>query len=295
MNFHEIVRTLRKEGLPLATAQNLAQTIKRKEDARVLQTSARDWDRLMAPLDRDIHSKASTMFRWREDPIRGPVYGPYLDMLRRVRNIIQQARTLNKDDKSIPEIAREKSLSGSGMHWSDWVPRKVHGAFLLAFEQMNTHPDRPRIGKRAIPFSTAMERSASDVRWDNLITSMLLEIEARKPTARSRGAAITEADSMAVLFNAVEEALDIAYKRGITDVAPVKWEHLLSKERQAELNHWYETSVRGLRDPASFDAAGQALQAKAVASLEERNAGQRERYAKRREAIRAELAQGEVQ
>jgi hypothetical protein len=99
---------------------------------------------------------------------------------------------------------------------------------------------------------------------------------------------------MAVLFNALEEALDIAYKRGITDVAPVKWEHLLSKERQAEINHWYTTSVRGLRDPASFDAAGQALQAKAVSQIEQRNAAQRERYKKRRAAIRAELSQGEA-
>ena len=278
MNFHETVQLLRKEGLPLATAQSLAQTIKRKEDARVLQTRAHDWSRLLAPLERDIHSKASTMSRWRNDPIRGPVFSPYLDMLRKVRHIIQQARALNLEGKSIPEIAREKSLSGSGMHWSDWVPRKVHSAFMLEFEKMNCHPDRPRIGKRAIPFSTAMERSASDKRWDNLITRILTEIEGRK----------IEPESQAVLLDAMEEALDIAYKRGITDVAPVQWEHLLPKQRQQELKDWHQDTLNGMRDPSRLDAATTALQARAVARLEERNAKARERYKARREAIRAQ-------
>ena len=278
MNFNDTVRLLRKEGLPLAAAQTIAQTIQRKNEARLVQTASRDWARLLAPLERDIHSKASTMFRWRDDPMRGPVYGPYLAMLRRVRNIIQRAHTLNLEGKTIPEIAREKSLSGNGMHWSDWVPRKVHEAFMLEFEKMNCHPDRPRLGKRAIPFSTAMERSASDKRWDTLITRMLTEVEGRK----------IEPEEQAVLLDALEEALDKAYTRGITDVAPVQWEHLLTKERQAELKDWHQDTVNGMRDPSKLDAATAALQARAEASLKERNDKAQERHKARREAIRAQ-------
>ena len=142
------------------------------------------------------------------------------------------------------EVAKERNLSGEGLRWVDWVPRKVHAAFILAFEQMHVHPDLPRKGKRMIPFLTTVERSASETRWDNLIIYLTTEIAARGATGKRPG----DAQGQAPLIAALEEALDIAYAREITDVAPVDWTHLLPIPSREALARWEKESINGLRE-----------------------------------------------
>lgn len=277
MKQSDITKLLREHGLPMSEALALSQTITKKEQARIHITRAHDWDYLLEPLTHDIRVKASTMSRWSQDQIRGPVYGPYLDMLRKTKKRIQQARDLNLNGWTIPEIAREKSLRRNGMHWSDWVPDKVHTAFMLAFQTLNSHPDLSRKGKRCIPFTTTMERNASDKRWDNLTVHLLVEIAARgAPGLRA------DARTQAPLIDAMQEALDIIYTRSNTEVCPVKWEHLLSKDRQEELDIWYQGTINGMRDPAALDAATNDLYDRAEARIQERKDKAHKAYMRRK-------------
>jgi hypothetical protein len=167
-------------------------------------------------------------------------------MLRKTRDRIKEARALNLEGKNIMDIAREKNLSGEGLRWVDWVPRKVHAAFILAFEQMHVHPDLPRKGKRMIPFTTTVERSASETRWDNLIIYLTTEIAGRAPTQRREKE--LPVVGQGPLVAALREALDIAYARGITDVAPVDWTHLLPIPSREALASWQKESINGLRE-----------------------------------------------
>lgn len=236
MYINEIVKMLVDKGLDPASAKAAAQEINRKEDRRARVTHAKNWDRVLAPLLQDIRIKSSTMSRWSKDPIRGPVYSAYLDMLRKVRDDIKSARILNLHDKTIPEIAAERNLSGDGLRWVDWVPRKVHSAFLLAFDKMHSHPDLPRRGKRMLPFITTMERSASDTRWDRIATSLVTDIAGREGMPE-----------FAPLNALMTKALDAIYARGIADTAPAIWEQLLTKEDRQALEEWKRDSLNGLR------------------------------------------------
>lgn len=237
MNFKETVKLLHSRGMSLQDSQNTARELTVRGKARMRITHANNWDALLAPLANDIRIKASTMSRWSKDPIRGPVYSAYLSMLRKTRDRIKEARALNLEDKTIIEVAKERNLSGDGLRWVDWVPRKVHAAFILAFEQMHVHPDLPRMGKRMVPFVTTMERSASDTRWDNMIATLTVEIAGRSVV-----------DGQAPLVNALKEALDVAFARGITDEAPVDWRHLLPQSSREALARWEKDSINGLRE-----------------------------------------------
>ena len=246
MDFRSLVKLLHSRGMTTTEAMITAKEINTREGVRVRKTHAKDWDALLAPLANDIRIKASTMSRWSKDPIRGPVYSAYLDMLRKTRDRIKAARALNLEGKTIMEVAKERNLSGEGLRWVDWVPRKVHAAFILAFEQMHVHPDLPRKGKRMIPFLTTVERSASETRWDNLIIYLTTELAGRAPKQLRPGQA--PVIGQAPLIAALEEALDIAYAREITDVAPVDWTHLLPIPSREALARWEKESVNGLRE-----------------------------------------------
>lgn len=236
MQHNDVVKLLVDRGLPLDVAKDTAQEMTRKENSRARIVHARNWDRVLAPLLQDIRIKTSTMARWSKDPIRGPVYSAYLDMLRMARDRIKNERKLNRDIKTIPELAKEKNLTGDGLRWVDWVPRKVHSAFLLEFDEMHSHPDLPRKGKRMIPFLTTTERSASDIRWERLTTALLTDIAGREGVPE-----------FAPLVAMMRKALDMTYARGIADIAPVTWDQLLTKEDRQALEDWKRDSLNGLR------------------------------------------------
>lgn len=277
MNLASTLKLLKQHGMAHSEATDVAKQLAYREARRAAVVRARDWDYLLAPLLADIKTKGSTQSRWKDDPIREKTMTRYLALMRAVRDEIRNTQALNMTDKTIPEIALERNLSGRGMHWSDWVPRETHAKVMLAFEKMNNHPDRPRVGKRAVPFSTHAERSASDKRWDNLITQMLVEIEGR------RGRDDKEARTQAPLIDALHDAVDIAYQRDLLAVAPVNWVHLLPKERQDALAQWRQETMNGMRDEATLSAASQELVARADAKVQARREKAQQRYAARKE------------
>lgn len=249
MDFSDTVKLLHKYGLPLHAARNAAIAMKEKSSARVAVIRARDWEYLLKPLRRAIVAKQGNKKVWEHDPLRCDLYTNYLALMLKVRAKIYEAKALNLDDKTLPEIARERNLSGNGLHWSHWVPRKVHAAFLQAFDELNHHPDRPRIGKRAIPFTTQLERTASDTRWERLIVQINAEILGRKGGFRDDPLKDTLSfGPQDGIIKALEQALDVAYARDAEDVAPVQWIHLLTKEQRAALDAWRMETCNGVVD-----------------------------------------------
>ena len=273
----KIFQTLRENGLCVTESERITKMLNKHENLRLQQTSARNWDRLLAPLSADIKNKSSSMARWRREPnwdIKGPVFETYLALLHKTKERIQQARTLNQagDDLTIPELAELRELPNSGMHWSDWVPRKAHATMKELIDKLYTNPDIGKRGKRLVPFKTDLEQTASDKRWDALITFMNKDILAREGNTRTG-----RYNGDAPLIDAMHEALDLAYTRDAKREAPVNWTHLLSPERRAELDAWYKTSIDGMRDPDTLSAATQALydaaEARNLARRVKRNAG----------------------
>ena len=58
-------RLLRENGLSVTEAERLTKQICKQNDVRIKLTAARDWSRLLEPLNADIKSKQSNMARWR--------------------------------------------------------------------------------------------------------------------------------------------------------------------------------------------------------------------------------------
>lgn len=268
MKASKTFRLLRENGLSVTEAERLTKQICKQNDVRIKLTAARDWSRLLEPLNADIKNKQSNMARWRKDAQwaeKGPVYEPYLTVLLRTKQTIQKAYTLNLDNLTIPEIAAKRGLPGDGLHWSNWVPRKVHAAFMEAFDVLYAKIECR--GKRIVPFSASMEQSASDVRWDKLIAWLAKELSARTTVTMEHTGRY---DGDAILIDTLNEALDIAYTRGVDDVAPVNWVHLLPPERQKELADWRAATLNGLRDPDKLHAATEALHDATAAREKER-------------------------
>lgn len=235
MNYVKTVRLLQSHGLDITSAKTAATALMLRDDARTAVKHVHDWDRLLSPLIQDIRVKGSTMHRWSKDADKAPVYSAYLQMLRKTRDVIKRARDLNLTNKSIPEIAADRNLSRNGLHWVDWVPPKVHTAFTVAFDELNTRPDpatgRPRKGPKITPFQTVQERSANDKRWDILTVRIATERAARAPLETTPP----------ILLEALDYALDAVYARDVGQPAPVDWTHLLTPLLRQQL----ETSKEG--------------------------------------------------
>ena len=222
MNNRKLFDVLYHNGLPYAEAQRIAAEVTAKEAPRVRVVRKNDWKWLLAPLIAQIKTLASSRHKWSKDPLRCPIYDKYLRLLRATRDQIKGAQALaTLANKTIPQYASEYDIPRDGMVWDAWVPASLQSKVRLAFDRLALARTHDRRGKQLIPFSTHKQRTASNVRWDKLIDYLLVEVEIHGKD-----------DTKAAYMRSINAALDICHKRGLTDVAPVKWQHLLSDTDQ---------------------------------------------------------------
>lgn len=226
---------LRDYGLPHNDAQSLATQLEGADRSRARRLRAYDWDYVLDPLTRQIKTLASSQTTWMKVPARYTLYSAYLQLLRKARDKIHEAKDMAKSlELNIPQYAEYRGMDSDGMQWTNWVPDKVKTRFIQEFEILHAlHPQ----GKRLIPFSTHSQRSASDVRWGRLETWLGTEILLRQREEFS-----------GPLIDALQAAQKIVYNRSLTDVCPVDWRHLLTKPAQAALEEWAKASCNGVRD-----------------------------------------------
>lgn len=236
MKPNDMRQILQEYGLPKHTVSDLMKQVHAAESVRESVKRCHDWAYVLTPLRQQIRSLASSQRKWAADPQRGPVFSAYLTLLRKVRDKIESARTLNTAGKTIPEIAAEKNLPMRGLRWAAWVPENVKNTFTLEFEKLYALIDKP--GKRLIPFSTAVERTASDVRWDNLLGQCLSDREGRTGPG---------AGDQAPMLRALDLAIQAIQNRELGQEAPVQWMHLLSAEERHAVTAWRNETVDGLK------------------------------------------------
>lgn len=229
------LQILREYGLPPTDAQALAAQLEGADRSRARRLRADDWEYVLDPLTRQIKTLASSQTTWAKVPARHTLYSAYLQLLRKARDKIHEAKDMAKSlGLNIPQYAEYRGMDSDGMQWHNWVPDKVKTRFIQEFEILHAlHPQ----GKRLIPFSTHSQRSASDVRWARMETWLSMELLTRQREAHS-----------APLIDALQMAQKVVYNRSLTDVCPVKWQHLLPKPVQASLEEWAVASCNGLRD-----------------------------------------------
>ena len=237
MHTQTLARLLREHGVSAPSANAIVAEMSATQSRKVRVTHARDWDLLVAPLQAQIKNLGSSQHRWGKDPLRAPVFGPYLTLLRQTRDRIRAAQALNAvgDDLTIPEYAAARKptpIPLDGMVWSAWIPQRMKDPFILAFDQLYSTDEGRKAGKRITPFFTAKQATASDMRWNRLTAQLHAEIIARKGIA-----------AQAPLVEAMQEALIVINERDLLDVAPVQWEHLLPKQRQQQIKGWLEGSA----------------------------------------------------
>lgn len=271
----EMRQLLRDSGIPKHAVSDIMRGISLAESARETVKRAYDWDYVLRPLRMQIQSLAASQTKWTLDQQRAPVYAAYLALLRKVRSKIDAARTLNTVGKSIPEIAAERGLPMRGLRWAAWVPENVKRAFTLEFEKMYALIDKP--GKRIIPFSTTIERTASDTRWDMLLARCISEREGRTgPTAGDQ----------APMIQALDLAIKAIHNRDINQEAPVQWAHLLPVADREALERWRNETVDGLK---GYDP--QAVAQVAMPTWLAQSAERLQKKEARREAARARARQ----
>ena len=211
-----------KRGLHYNEALAIVAEFEKKEAPYTRILRKNDWEHLMTPLLAQIKTLASSRSKWSSDPLRCPIYDKYLRLLRATRDQIKHAQTLAvMAGQTIPDYAKANDIPQQGMVWHAWVPFELQRKVRLAFEKLALARAHNKQGKRLIPFSTHQQRTASEVRWDKLIAYLLVEVE-----AHGNNPAHT------TYIRLVNTALDACHKRTLTDVAPVKWQHLLSDHDQ---------------------------------------------------------------
>lgn len=225
MTARNIVTILRNSGIPHSESLRIAAEIERKEAPYTRVLRRNDWEFLLAPLIAQIKTLASSRYKWSGDPVRCPTYDKYIRLLRATRDQIKDAQTLAiMAGQDIPTYAKLNGIPQDGMIWSAWVPFDLQRKVRLAFDRMSVALGPSRRGKRLLPFSTHSQRTASEVRWDKLIAYLLVEVEAHGTDP-----------AKAPYIRLVNVALDICHKRALTDIAPVKWHHLLNEGDQRTL------------------------------------------------------------
>ena len=224
-------KMLRSAGFSVADANNFVEELNKRTAGTRRTSKISDWEGLINPVVRQIATLASSQCKWGKHPARAEVYAPYLALLRKTRDKIREGQALSKG-KTIPEYVRAYNdtkprdntnahIRLEGLRWDGWVPLNVREAFIKAFDVMYTKQEG---GKRLVPFSTAGERTASDVRWDRLEATLIMEREARKAMVGCE-----------YMLPFIESAIQVLTSRDLTDVAPVHWEHLLTAVQRKEL------------------------------------------------------------
>lgn len=249
MNFTDIQKLLRTHGLSHVEASNVAAQIAKREQKRDDVLRTHDWDYVLEPLVAQIKSLASSQKVWGICPVRAKPYAKYLRLLRATRDTIKSYRDTNLANEPIAEVAARASkvlgydIPRKGMVWSAWVPEAIQEKVRLTLEQVYSHPDMARKGKRLIPFSTRRQRLASDVRWTKILTTITTELMARVTPGLDRFD-----DPNEPLITALQEAREAVHERSLSAEAPVKWEHLVSENTKKRLNEWQARTFNGLRD-----------------------------------------------
>lgn len=235
MTHTDTVKLLREQGFSMADANELATKILAKQTSAQRKLRNADWDGMLEPLVRQIKTLGSSQRNW-DIRCRG-VYLSYLVLLRGiVVKIKRVAADADLKGHDIPQAAKAYGLARNGLTWSDWVPDAEVTAMRREFDMLYTrHPVR---GKRLIPFSTAMERSTKNQRWDRLTVWLSMELIARKPEGNN-----------APLIDALQQVLERVLSHDRSAPCPVKWTHLLHTEYQRRLEEWYIASHNGLRPP----------------------------------------------
>ena len=235
MTPHDTTKLLRDYGLPMADAKILADKIAAKQTVAQRKARKEDWDGMLAPLRAQIKTLGSSQKKWEGE--RAATYAKYLALLRSTLIKIDNARAdAIMKGQYIPQAAKAHGLTRDGLAWADWVPDDVITATRREFDVLYTR--YPVRGKRLIPFSTAMERSTKNERWDKLAVWLSMELIARKPEGNN-----------APLIDALQQVLERVLSHDRSLPSPVKWTHLLPTEYQRRLEAWYTASHNGLRPP----------------------------------------------
>ena len=228
------LEVFQKFGLREYQARLLMTELERREEAekhKNTRNADRNWDKLLAPLLAQIAATAGSSTRWKKDPMREPVYTPYLKMLRKVRDKIRTAQHLSyKKNQTIQEAAAERGITEmDGRKWSAWVPRNVRDAFIVAFDNLS--------GKHITPFNTVMEQTISDRRW-TILENVMLKC---KRTYR--------AESQAQRY--LDAALTALHGRRIEAIAPIQWTHLLPRRDRIAFLAWKRNTKDGATEFAA--------------------------------------------
>ncbi len=244
MTNHRISAVVTHANIPFDEKKRLLAAISDADSSRQTITRIHDWAALLHPVERAIAAVASSAYRWRDDPVREPVYSAYLLTLRRTKQRIKSAKALNLEQRSIPEVAaaQKNPVPLDGLVWHAWVPVKVRAALLREFDELY-NMRLTTTGKRIIPFSTHIERCTTDARWLALETRML----------KMRAQYVDNAQ-MRPEVEWLDMALEMLRARRATDRAVIQWNHLLPKAEQEKRNAWIRATGKGDMTPPTIAA-----------------------------------------
>lgn len=265
-------KALRKAGLNAPEQHAALLSIQQAEREAAEKTSAetthkRRWNALLEPLNttiRGLQSNRNTT--WGNDPLRGPVFAKYLELLIKTRALIWHTRLHAAADEPLRSVAQRLGLDGNGSNWPDWVSAntkaKVHAAFDYLYNvalpaSIPATRHTRGMGKRSVPFTIAGKSKASDKRWTILLGVVSVRAAQLGP----------EIDSDSVYAKALRYALDRIRSHKPNEVAPVNWTHLLEPEMQEQYKAWREGSMAGLSDKPLTREMLEAAQAAQVRQM----------------------------
>lgn len=217
------IQIIVEAGISLSVAKDIVFRMETEEEQHKNKKYDRDFTRILAPLDQQIKSLASSRSNWSKDSARNEVYSAYLELCRKAKVKIQTAaRLAKKKNQTISEAAAERGITEfQGRRWSAWVPQHIRTRFLLAFANLPS-------GRKVTPFLSAMERTSSEKRWDRISTH-LATLQAKHAN-----------DPSASIHAYIAEAHAVIAARTPTAVAPIQWTHLLSAPRRKAYRKEYK-------------------------------------------------------
>lgn len=208
-----------------------------------------DWKALLTPLKRHIVCLQSGKKRWSADPLRGPIYAKYLQLLLATRERIQNVNGLNFGGLSIPAVAaREKGTCGDGLRWQDWIPAEKQRIVQVVFQTLyNTlipaahkaagrlslnRYGTPNIGKRIVPFRDDTPLTTDEIRWglwQAELSAMLHKCEVSTPDPIYES--LLRAALSRVYSHADDEPCKVMVARG-------EWVKFLTPEQHEQYRVW---------------------------------------------------------
>lgn len=162
MDTNKLMEILRRNGVVFEVIRTVIIELQAHEEQKKTEKDRledRDWDKLLAPLKKQIQNLGGSGASWRKTPKTAEVYSQYLILLRKVRDKIKNAqRVAQLRGQTITEAAAERGITEQGgRKWAAWVPFHVRQPFIAAIDNLP--------GKHITPFLTSMEKTASNKRW----------------------------------------------------------------------------------------------------------------------------------